>query len=543
MSRPDFITRENFTSVPCGDRTGWTVGQLRDFLKQEGQPHNGLKADLCGRIERYLQLPQSPGRLLTPTRIVATPVTMEKLLATFSKPPRRTTAPLQKPAAPAPVQKPPAPVQKPPAPVQKPPAPAPVQKPAAPAPAGIITLDTDEYKRKVIDSLREGATILVYNPKQNALVPLIVEKIRRQKNAANVLTKDPNSGTSLDAPLVYVYLENVRGPKIPEKVIDDYKQKGSQEYTSRKLATRKEAPAPTIPAPAAPKPTAAPKPAATIKNVIDPATLDLIQDYLDNPLTPDEIDDRRSQIYNNALAKIENEDPNNIASLSDDDLFEIVNDYDQIFLGDSIATFFDENPHQEFTVRFGNTTGTAGECKFTSCDTVFQISKKLISGLFQEGGDKVETNAGVQCYDQLMCMLLTIEHELIHLLFERIVRSDVDDSENHGPRFRNFAKSAFGHTSYRHDLGLGLAEDPNVYRKKVQEYLKPGQLVDVKDPKKKVIKQYKVLEVFNKSNSVNFRAEDPVTGERWAMPLTRVILPGTEQPAIAEEEESAESTE
>lgn len=66
---------------------------------------------------------------------------------------------------------------------------------------------------------------------------------------------------------------------------------------------------------------------------------------------------------------------------------------------------------------------------------------------FQEGFPEV-TVCGLPCRDRIDALLLTVEHELVHL-FEMISHGDSDCSAD---RFRGLARDIFGHTETRHEM-------------------------------------------------------------------------------------------
>ena len=65
---------------------------------------------------------------------------------------------------------------------------------------------------------------------------------------------------------------------------------------------------------------------------------------------------------------------------------------------------------------------------------------------------KVQKVNGIQCRNPLSCMIITFLHELTHLIiFAFCIQYD---TTAHPKIFQNITKSLFGHTSYKHELGI-----------------------------------------------------------------------------------------
>jgi hypothetical protein len=69
MARPDIITPENFFSIPCEPRGGWTLVQLRDFSRSLNLPTSGNKQRLCQRLHERLQQVRPQQVPLSPSQI------------------------------------------------------------------------------------------------------------------------------------------------------------------------------------------------------------------------------------------------------------------------------------------------------------------------------------------------------------------------------------------------------------------------------------------------------------------------------------------
>lgn len=249
----------------------------------------------------------------------------------------------------------------------------------------------------------------------------------------------------------------------------------------------------------------------------------LLITYLTTPNDQQTITTRRQVIRDQFLPLIGN--ANNVQALTNEMLREMVFAYDRLFFDNQIRDFYAANRHEHLTVRFGKGTVTVGKCEVTGCTSTLKISKVAFSDLFN-GTHEVETVNGLQCTTQLDCMMLTVEHEMIHLLLFKIQPTlDLVKKEKHSPRFQALARNLFGHTDFRHNLGRGLTEDPKQYRERVIRTIRTGNIVSVRDPKTQVVGQYEVLENTFKSNSKTFRARRVEDGSGWHMPLINVVLP------------------
>lgn len=208
-----------------------------------------------------------------------------------------------------------------------------------------------------------------------------------------------------------------------------------------------------------------------------------------------------------------------MAEMTDRDLQQIFWWYDQIFLGGEIGQYFSE-PHEVPTSleikldRFGrsgqlknlgthgeqiDTAGISGHCQVSVGPDDIQhtllISRPILGHLFtHERGSRnfAETTNGLQCQDQLMCLLITLEHEIGHLIINIWCRSN-DDA--HGSHFMTLVNHIFGHTEPTHSLGRGLSEAATTHIEKVRQYVRPGLEVRLYDPWDNQVATYVVDQV------------------------------------------------
>jgi hypothetical protein len=108
-------------------------------------------------------------------------------------------------------------------------------------------------------------------------------------------------------------------------------------------------------------------------------------------------------------------------------------------------------------------SGIAGSCSQRGCAYTMSINLPTFSSIFGKGEKKMYTN-GLLCYDTLECLQLVMEHEIIHLLlflwgyYEQTYRTPSGMTRRvhqaHGKLFQCMARTIFGHTAFRHSLGL-----------------------------------------------------------------------------------------
>jgi hypothetical protein len=194
-----------------------------------------------------------------------------------------------------------------------------------------------------------------------------------------------------------------------------------------------------------------------------------------NPCTlkysPNEISSRRNYVYQNIIEFLE---VNKVYYMTDNDLERIFWFYDKVFLQGSIKYYFQTNPKAQLKITFGNfgqpdqwnnfgpngemieTIGISGHSQMEVTSkykkhTVY-ISRPIFSSLFQDGRSYQSAN-GLNCKNQLECLLLTLEHEMVHLIIDLFCDSR---KNGHGKYFKELVKNIFGHTDVTHSLGFNL---------------------------------------------------------------------------------------
>lgn len=143
--------------------------------------------------------------------------------------------------------------------------------------------------------------------------------------------------------------------------------------------------------------------------------------------------------------------------------------YDHLFLESTLKRRFDEDETIDIEFVFGrfgypgqlldigpngetiDTTGITGHCQMITdgWSTLYRIllSRSIFSTLTFE---KERSTNGLRCIDRLTCLMITLEHEIAHL----IVYLYCPEEEDHGEVFLSMVKRLFGHSRTRHDLDL-----------------------------------------------------------------------------------------
>lgn len=146
----------------------------------------------------------------------------------------------------------------------------------------------------------------------------------------------------------------------------------------------------------------------------------------------------------------------NFVSLSGKDIRRIFDLYDDIFFQNQIKEKIGDNE-----IRFSvsrRTSGAGGVCTVErGCVYYFDISPNILNTIFKYS--KSKDAAGIGCKDRVECLLLIMEHQIIHLLmilwdYVSLEETNATIYGTHGSLFRCMIKEYFGHTSTDHDLGL-----------------------------------------------------------------------------------------
>lgn len=260
--------------------------------------------------------------------------------------------------------------------------------------------------------------------------------------------------------------------------------------------------------------------------------------FLNENFTREEIEEKRERIYQQINSR-------DVSTMTDRDLENLFWLYDEIFLNHEIRDYFSSwNPESTtLEVRFGefgqsgqmahfgttgeliDTLGISGHCRVYTgpgfCHHALYISRPIHENLFRRRpGVVVENTNGLQCRDQLKCLMITLEHEIVHLVVNIWCRSQ-DDA--HGGHFMTLVHNLFGHSDFRHSLGRGLRDDPQAHIVKVKEYLRQGMLVRLYDPWAGEVVMYRVVQPpSSKDECIVYDLRD---GQYYPRSLLDVLLP------------------
>ena len=196
-----------------------------------------------------------------------------------------------------------------------------------------------------------------------------------------------------------------------------------------------------------------------------------------------QIGEQRQLVYDRLLSR--GIKPN-FTDLKNSDLVEVYRTYDEIFFGGQISqkvASLGANTYLDFDVSPSATAKYGGVCKTRyvpltqgsksiatdlnkgySCHYTLAFPSLLYSKIFTQGETRL-ANAGMTCESRLVCLMLTFEHELVHLLMGLYGYSDqyqksksapgsrkLNNFSAHGPLFRCFLNTVFGHTEFKHGL-------------------------------------------------------------------------------------------
>ncbi len=268
----------------------------------------------------------------------------------------------------------------------------------------------------------------------------------------------------------------------------------------------------------------------------DVSIINISEKYRKEVLSESDILKKRKLVHKKMLKRID--DVNSVEDLKIKDITYMFNLYDEIFFDNNLEKVFENGfggKKYHFSMRFSKATSTAGCCSKRVKDgeiyMKISLAKTLFSTLFQDEDKKCEINAGLKCEDQLEAMLITLEHEMIHLILNifspdeikgKIVTGRKTKRKVHGELFKLLAKNLFLHTDFRHNLGRQLEEDPAEYRKKVLKFIEVGKIVDCKF--RDEITKVQILRFRNNSNSKTFRGIKLDVKKEYIISLASIII-------------------
>lgn len=177
----------------------------------------------------------------------------------------------------------------------------------------------------------------------------------------------------------------------------------------------------------------------------------------------------------------------NFKSLKGTDIETIFNLYDSLFFDGEIMRKVGESPIELQFRASKRLSGIGGITGYEGGDPAIlyiDIAPNIINTIFRNSKAGLTTAAGLGCSDRLSCLLLIIEHQLVHLImilwgystdvsidtnilkFRKEILKKGDIFTPHGELFQCLIKRLFGHTKYDHDLGLidiSVSPPKNIY--------------------------------------------------------------------------------
>jgi len=187
------------------------------------------------------------------------------------------------------------------------------------------------------------------------------------------------------------------------------------------------------------------------------------------PLTMDKINRLFFTCYNRIVLKnlgpnIEELNPVTLRSL-----FDII---DELYFGGEIMNYI-KSTKSTLTLNVisdeeGNEHKIAGVCgRDRKCDYYITINKDIFDYSFSKY--TMSRSGGLKCYNKLECMLITFQHEIVHLLIFLFCNDKDTPSDNyHGTMFKKICFSVFGQTDFTHKLN----HDPDigVTKEQIKDY-------------------------------------------------------------------------
>jgi hypothetical protein len=248
------------------------------------------------------------------------------------------------------------------------------------------------------------------------------------------------------------------------------------------------------PKPAAPKPkSASPKPAALVPVAekgadYTPVRLTSLASvcthFRQHPNTPEQVTNMRAQVAREWKRRTGK--PDNFTSVTAADLQTLTTLIDDVYMGGKLHQALKDSGSTLTVTPNHRMTKTGGVCKMPrrahghgtarACAYTIELATKVLAKTFT-GGEACHRANGVVCCNRLMCTMLVLEHELVHLL-----NGTQCNGTQHDQSFQNLARWIFGHTEFRHELLKDAAEVDRAKARGVdlKATLKKGDAVEFK---------------------------------------------------------------
>jgi len=243
------------------------------------------------------------------------------------------------------------------------------------------------------------------------------------------------------------------------------------------------------------------------------------------------IADKRAHIYHQMVSRLGG-DPNAVDRMTDDNLFEMIRLYDDLFLDGQLLV-----ADPKIRTRFGNfgfsgqygpfaeygkevdSSGISGHTLIDDQHHTVLISRPIFTSLFKECHRSEYVN-GIACRSQLECLQLTVEHELCHLILNIWSQELYSAGRGHGQPFQALSSHLFGHTHYQHWLGRCLGDDPDTHIRSVRATVHPGDVIHIYNNKNRSRDQFRVANIAERVTGTNLD-----NGQIENHSLIDVILP------------------
>jgi hypothetical protein len=186
-------------------------------------------------------------------------------------------------------------------------------------------------------------------------------------------------------------------------------------------------------------------------------------------------------------------DPRSLNTIFTNKMFEfLLALIDEHFFEDKLLTAFRENKCCLSACLDNRCTSVGGKCWSRGKVFTLKISTKVLTNSFDK--DRIKRTVGqVECNDIIACLLLTLEHELVHAILgcncRESARSDskeltygtgyngkTDTKGGHSKTFMNLLTNRFGHETFTHKIN-GIRKDQIDKKTFKKEDLKKGDQV------------------------------------------------------------------
>ena len=231
-------------------------------------------------------------------------------------------------------------------------------------------------------------------------------------------------------------------------------------------------------------------------------------------------------IYQSILKTIGG-NPNNIEAMTNEALEYMFWLYDSYFFNETFQRHFEKYPESSLTIKFGHGHSEhsgvpafyEGLCTAKGCNYTILIDKTVFNLLFKTLKHERECVNGIECSNQLECVQIVMEHEMVHLLTYMYY----PPKSGHSYPFQFIATNIFGHTATTHLLGYGCSQKE--YIMKAKEYVRLGMVVKTYSPHSRVMQTMLVV-----GTQPDYFTGTYVTGQgvtiQSNIPYEFVILPG-----------------